>query len=88
MVVIATPRRPTDRLFQSDEKQQQRQARDHLRHDQRRRGHGIEREASAELPEPRQAEPGERAENHRAGGVDDGHLQRNPRGIEDFFVVE
>ena len=38
--------------------------------------------------EARQAEAGERAQDHRAGGVDDRDFQRNPGGVENLLVVE
>jgi hypothetical protein len=71
MVVMPRPAGQPIELFQGDEQQQQRQAGDHLGHDQRRGGHRVEGEAAAKLAEARQAEAGERAQNHRAGGVDE-----------------
>jgi hypothetical protein len=38
--------------------------------------------------EARQAESGERAQDHRARGIDHRHLQRNPGRIENLLVVE
>ena len=81
--------RPADEVLHGDEEQQQRQAGDDFRHDQRRGDHAGEQRAAAEAREARQRHAGQGAEDRREGGARSrATLERQPGRVDDLLVVE
>ena len=69
IVIVSMPRLgQPNQLCAGDKQQQQREAEDHLRHDQRREQHEPEHEPAGKAREPRHAKPGASAEHQREGG--------------------
>jgi hypothetical protein len=71
-----------------DEQQQQRQAGDDLRHDQRRGDHRTEQGLAAETAEAHQQHRRHGAEHHRGPGRLERHPQADPHRIHELPVAK
>jgi hypothetical protein len=80
MVTVVMPRPAGQPISCSIDtnKQQQRQAGDDFRHDQRRRHHAGQQRPRLEAAEAHQHEGRQRAERDRDGGAEEGDLQADP----------
>jgi len=79
---------PTKDVLCTHEQQQQRQADDHLGHDQRRVHHAREDGAAQEAPVAHQHEGGKGGKHGRQHAGRQRHLERQPEAVDDLGVVQ